>query len=268
VAVAILQEAFRRKQASRPGYSRRALARDLGLSAAFVSVLLRGKKIVPKDRLPEICRVFELDVHERAALISAVLLDDFSSNSVAGQRKRSTLAARKPCSENNKALLARWWNLAVLEGLTLPPPLNEPNALAPRLGLAPAQLREALDCLIALGLVERAGDGYIAKEEHLYAPTGRSKHEVREFHDQMIEKARHELAAKTADGDFHRRLITGFTFTVDPSRIEALKARLLEFLSDFAGEAAAGSNCSDVYQCNAQLFPLTARAEPLVELFK
>ena len=56
--------------------------------------------------------------------------------------------------------------------------------------------------------------------------------------------------------NFQRRLFTGFTFAFAPDRLDEAKNRILDFLSDLSSEMSQGS-CSEVYQCNVQLFPLT-----------
>lgn len=89
-----------------------------------------------------------------------------------------------------------------------------------------------------------------------YVPTGRSKAEVRQFHDQMIVKSRAELK-KTEAQDFTRRYITGATFALNSAQLEQLKSLVASFLNEIT-QAGAQGPCDEVYQCNVQLFPLTS----------
>ena len=259
----LLVRALKRKQITRKGYSRQALARDLGVSAAFVTNLLNGKKLPPKDRLSALCRHLELDVPERLALYKAVLLGgsrDLSSLKLFQSNLDET--KRKISSGPISGALANWWNLAVLEGLSLETPYNEVENLRRSLGISRVQLDKSLLQLKEAGAIEYHEGLPVKKETHLYIPTGRSKAEIRAFHEQMILKARQELTSKTLDEDFHRRLITGFTFALNPNCTDSIKQKILKFLDEIAQEASQGE-CHEVYQCNVQFFPLTSRSKPL-----
>ncbi len=252
----ILSAAFHRKQAAKPGYSQRALARDLGVSAAFVTKILSGKKNPPRSRLKTLSHLLELDLHDRSSLFQEVYLKQSGAESLPFFSRRKILKKRKTADVVNRSLITKWWNLALLEGLALQAPFNEPNLLRERLGLRQAEFESAMRCLIEQGVVELREGKYQKRDSHLYLPTGRSKKEVRDFHEQMIQLARTELTGKTADADFHRRLITGFTFSLNPALIEPLKEKILTFLDELATEATEG-DCTEVYQCNLQFFPLT-----------
>jgi uncharacterized protein (TIGR02147 family) len=248
----ILQAALRRKKLSNPAYSLRALARDLGVSPAFASKVMSGQKLPPRERLEKLCYLLELDVLEKEAIIKAVLLDSFGAKFVSGEA-RST--RRQTAEASSRQLLAHWANLAVLEGLTLDPPMNDLAALRERLGLSPAELKRALDTLAEAGLIALVGDHWEKKDRHLYLAGGRSKAEVRAFHMMMIEKGKAELQ-KTTQADYERRLVNGFTLALNPDHLERLKAKIIDFLDELSREAGEGVP-TDVYQCNVQFFPLT-----------
>lgn len=254
----LLLAAFRRKQAHHPGYSLRALARDLGVSATFVSNMLAGKQIPPRKRLARLCFVLELDVLEKEALVHALVVDPFSQKVLRSGKKKARrgVRPRETLPANPKGLLSSWTPIAILEGLTLAPPFNEPEALRARLGLGLASWKSALADLAAAGLIREKDGKWEKSQRHVYVATGRSREEVRRFHDQMIQKAREELLAKTTPEQFERRLITGFTFALAPEHLSRLKAKVVEFLDELSQEASEGT-CEEVYQCNFQLFPLT-----------
>lgn len=254
----ILQRAWRRKKSHQPNYSLRALARDLGVSAPFVSALMKGKRPPPKDRLEKLFVFLELDVHERRQLLQSVVFVGAPEQALPAPQRPKGLKARKEIGEE-KGLLQSWKNLAVLEGLTLDPPYNEIPYLAASLGLSEQEMRAILETLRSLGLAHEEKGKWRKKDELLYFSGGRSRQEVREFHDSLIQKAREELK-KADQKDYNRRLISGVTFTLNPRQLEVLKARLLAFLDEISQEAGTGP-CSEVYQCNVQLFPLTKNGQ-------
>jgi uncharacterized protein (TIGR02147 family) len=260
---ALLKSALKRKKLNSPGYSLRALARDLGVSAPFVSNVVSGKRFLPTERLNDFSRILELDVHERELLMRATREQTFGPEpeEVSSRKSRSNAGVRKTTEVKTKSLLSDWANLAVLEGLTLAPSPNQVDDLRTRLGLTPPQFKNALATLSALGLITTAEDGsYRKNDEHLYVAGGRSRKEVRDFHQMMIAKASAELRNKSAQEDYMRRLINGFTIAVNPSHIERLKIKMVEFMDQISQEASTGP-CSEVYQLNLQFFPLTKQAK-------
>jgi len=100
--------AFRRKKAVHPGYSLRALARDLGVSPAFVSNVFSGKRKPPRDRLEKLCYSLELDVLEKEVVIKALVLDPFSAKVVRAERRlrRKAREERETLSKSPGAFLS------------------------------------------------------------------------------------------------------------------------------------------------------------------
>ena len=256
---ALLRAALKRKQTVQPGYSLRALARDLGLSSAFVSCMLSGKRKPPQGRLEKICYFLELDVLEKEVLIKDLVLDDYSAKILRGARRlKKNARPRATLAGSSKGLLALWVNIAVLEGLSLKPPHCEPENLAARLGISWTDVQKILAELAADGLIVEEDGCWRKTSRLLYVAGGRSRQEIRAFHGQMILKAHDELTKKISQQDFERRLINGFTFAMAPAHLERLKAKVIEFLDEFVQEASDGA-CEDVYQCNFQFFPLTRK---------
>jgi len=256
----ILKSAFKRKQAQHPGYSLRALARDLDVSPAFVSGLLNGKKLPPKSRLEKLSYCLELDVLEKETLVKTVLLDRFSVRLV-NTKTKSPLKKwrhRKVSEVSTKNVLSSWVTIAVLEGLTLDEPFCQPESLQKRLGISPMEYEHAIQSLSSSSLIVEIDGKWKKKDEHLYLSSGRSRKEIREFHERMILKAREELMTKTSHEEFLRRLINGFTLAVNPAHMERLKTKIIRFLDELTQEASRGE-CVEVYQCNFQLFPLTKK---------
>lgn len=258
----ILLNAFNRKKARNPSYSKSALARDLGVSSAFVSNIFTAKKSIPAEMYDQFCYALELDSLEKNNLTEALILEK-NKNGRMFEAVKNTLATRKgsPTAERVSAemsvnLLTHWYYLAVLESLSTAAALAGPQEIAHRLGLSDYQLKDAIDFLSSHKMIEKKDGRWIKSESHLYFPVGRSKQSVRHFHKQMIEKAKHDLATKTTENDFKKRAFLGFTFSANPAHIEKIKAKLQTLLSEITIEAGEGP-CSEVYQCNLQLFPLS-----------
>lgn len=260
----LLQAAFKRKKMVNSRYSRSSLARDLGVSSAFVTNLFTGKKFPPKNRIQDLARLLEMDINERNELVQAYSVTKESSDSYRRLLKQAMTSPSR-ISERRKvvgiapSLLDRWYYLAVLEALATSFGSDE-EQIASRLGISKKQMTEAVSILERLKMISSANGLWIKNQPHLFVSTGRSQKDIRHFHSQMITKAQMELTGKTLDADFHRRLITGFTFSLNRERLEKLKSRIQEFLSEIAEEATDGV-CDDVYQMNLQFFPLSSGSQ-------
>lgn len=257
----ILKAAFKRKRATRRGYSANAFARDLGVTPTFVSNMLNGKKLPPRERINDISKILELDSTEKRSLIQSILLQKEASPLIRkylrDQVPPSARSLRVPVSPNTYNIFTRWWIIPILESLTLESPLNNGSSIIHRLGISSKDYEIGIKFLLNEGLIEKTNNGYVKKNSHLYFATGRSKRDIRQFHEQMIQKAR-EALTKVQEEDFQQRLITGFTFAMAPEHLEALKIRITQFLGEVSQEASDGQ-CDSIYQLNVQLFPLTSK---------
>jgi len=149
--------------------------------------------------------------------------------------------------------------------------------IAKRLGITVHQAKDGIATLSRTGFLKTDGSRWEKNKERLRFPTVASHPSVRKFHSQMISKAARHLNHATSKEDFARRLITGLTIAVNPEQIEAARAIIHKALYDVAEILTQGA-CTEVYQMNLQLFPLTSQlavqpsdatektAIPLVEL--
>lgn len=260
-AYKILASAFERKNLNNPSYSKNKLAKDLKVSGAFATQILSGKRQIPFERLKDLFIFLELDIFERQLVLKMMIKEsagnDVYENLILGDV--SGLESRQSLGTIKTGLLTHWWNLAVLEGLGLASDKSdkiEIQNLQKKIGISAFQMEETLKLLLNLGLVKKTNETYKKIENHSYVPTGRSRSEVRGFHKQMLEKAMNELVLKTSDQDFHKRLITGFTFAMNLKNTEEAKIKILKFLDEFTREFS-GEETTDIYQLSIQLFPLT-----------
>lgn len=122
----------------------------------------------------------------------------------------------------------------------------------PRLKLSSAQWDEAIAVLLDEGLIEQGKSYYQKKKDNIYIPNARSKAEIKQFHQQMIDKSKDELL-KQEQSDYERRLITGFTFSLNSNQVDVLKVKIYEFLNEISSSSTG--EIDEVYQLNVQFFP-------------
>ncbi len=255
----LLLEALRAKQKRNPAYSQRALARDLGVSAVFVSKILTGEKAIPNDRLKTVFKVLDMDSAAQAGFMRATLLNALPNNELKSLAQTSmSLNAKidlyKKEASTKFSVIRNWYNFAILDYLTCESLNTSEKSIAAYFGITETQVTQSLKGLEKEELIENKNGKWFKKNINTYFPTTKSHTEVREFHKQMIQKAFRELS-KTANADFEKRLITGFTVAVAPENLDKAKRMIVDFLGEISNALSDGK-CEEVYQCNIQLFPL------------
>lgn len=265
----LIKKFLLRKQEENPRYSLRALARDLKCSPSFLSEVLNSKKLSGKKKVPPswvkpLSTILNLDDISIADLKTAILqshLEGTGLEKLVDQnisRKVSKVNMAKPLNRKKVSLLSKWYYVAILDFLTLEGGPHGVNKIAHRLNLSTGAVREALQVLQKLELVEIDENQNLHKtDSHIRFPTAKSDPTVRGFHIQMIEKAKFEVMNKTKDSDFGRRLVTCSTIAADPKHTSRIKEKIQTFLAEIADEFSTG-HAQDLYQMNIQLFPLTS----------
>jgi len=248
----ILKKYFDKKKADGRGFSLRGLAKKMNVSPSFLTRVLKGEKSVPPKLLESL--KIHLDIEPE---VFSALLEQQPKKS---RKKVDTQLETWQLTEtNSQRILRQWFYLAILEFITLKDFNGEREQIAKRLGLGLTTVEVALNEMISLGLIE-VDNGRLKKTTaRLRWGSAKSLAVIRNFHDQMLEKAQEELRTKTSDEDYARRLISGITISAPRSKIEAAKQRLNECLHEIANDLTSDEDGTEVYQLSAQLFPLTTR---------
>lgn len=257
----LLNRAFLLKKKRNPGYSQRALARDLCVSPMFVTKLFTGKSAVPAQRLKQICSLLDMDttaqtVFYRSLIVHSLPSPELRKIALSTSRAESKLENYGQMPQKKFSVLSHWYNLAVLNLLTCDIDRNAAT-FARKLGITVAEVECSLELLKNLELATCENGVWQKTDLHMISPTTRSQAEVRNFHRLMIKKAYEELSRIGQDA-FDERLITGFTIAVNPDHLEEAKRIIFDTLSDLSDRLSQGA-CTEIYQCNVQLFPLTRK---------
>lgn len=256
----ILLKAFKAKVKVNGAYSQRALARDLGLSATFVTKILTGEKAVPSERYKKLFQVLNMDVSLQSLFIRSVVLESLPSSELRQMAKsafqsESRFENYQYESSKQFGVLKNWYNIPILNYLTCETRERSVSAIATYFGLTEQQVQHSLTEMEKIELVRQVEGVWSKTSQHNYFPTTKSSEIIRDFHRQMIKKSYEELS-KIAPDDFEKRLITSFSIAANPEHIEPTKKRIADFLGELSHELSEGS-CQEVYQCNIQFFPLT-----------
>jgi uncharacterized protein (TIGR02147 family) len=264
-AVEILGDILVQRSQRNPSYSLRALARDIECSPTFLSLVLSGKRRLSLQRAKQISQSLQLPDHTKNILLRAVatealsqdtreLLDPFKA---ASESMNNPLDTYFDVVEDRETLLKHWYHVAILDLASTKNFKPDTDWIAKRLGISGLEARDAVNRLIRLGLVEVKGAKWRKTENRIFVKTKNSQKAIREFHQQMAQRAIEVMKASDAQKDFEARSISGITMAIDPSRVEKARKMIAKFQDSLADLMTEGSNCTEVYQLNVQFFPLT-----------
>lgn len=261
----LLESYLERKKAAQSGYSMRAFARDLGVSPAFVSLVLKGKKKLPIRLLGRTVKVLDLDLESAHALKNSCLPEGLAEGLINGYsfpEEGESVPAMSWAIQDKRKLkaLRHWFYVAILDFTTCDDYDGSVTTIAFRLGLSVPTVEVALRELLGLGLLVEKDGKLVKSTLDIRLASSQSQADIRRFHSQLLDKAKEELATKTSDEDFSRRLITGITIAANPEKIEIAKKMLSDCLHEIAALTKDGS-ATEVYHLAAQFFPLTHRRE-------
>lgn len=251
----VLRRALVDRVARNPAYSLRAFARDLGISHAYMSLVLSGKRPIPLKRAVGFSQAMGLSQQDSLAFLDSCRRAQFD-------RKVEAAPAKAPRPADSDffqvqldqfRFLSEWYHVAILDLTVLDDFQPSERWVADRLGLTLEEVRSAVARLKRLGLLSVARGKWKKRHRHFRVTPAESTDAIRRFHGQMIEKA---LAALASPELFESRDITGITMAVNPSRLPEAKKRIQKFRRSLMRYLTRGE-CTELYQMNVQVFPLT-----------
>ena len=258
----LIQSAIELKRKKNLNYSNNAIARDIGVSSSFFSVLINGRKKIPTKLIVKLFSLLEIDDFTQTEILRGILSEKYQGTIF--QNLVKEIDSKNPSAflsvlRSDSHILQKWYILPVLEYLSCEPKRQEFDYIAQMLSISPLDVEEAFLILEGEDLIVKNEQGFYYKTEpYTRVPTTQSENAIRHFHSQMIHKSVEHLDNFTDLESFKNRLITGITVATNPGNIEGVKQFLEKALHD-AGLSLSQGDCKEVYQLNIQLFPLTER---------
>lgn len=260
--VDFLNAAFKAMQKQNPRFSLRAWAKQLDLShVAMLSMVLNSKRRLLPSLSSKISQSFlkaaRFSENEARYFDMLVLFSNATTNDekLFYQRILASLRPDQTFSDlelDHFRIVSDWYHLAIVEMTMLKNFNPDLQWISLRLGgsVNEGQVKEAIDRLIRIGLLERTADGILRKMKSHYAtPTDISNEAIRKYHTQMIEKSL--IALKTQSVE--ERDITAHILTTSKDKLPEAKKMIRHFRRKLANflETPKGDA---VYQVNIQLF--------------
>lgn len=263
--VRFIRDRFLEKRKANPQYSIAAYARDLGLSASFLSRLLAGDRPLTVKLAVQIASVFELS----SATVDEWVLSVISASgkhSKIPRKLKETLTQKKSLKQNHPIhfydmerfkAISQWYHFAILSLTFVEGFKSDATWISKRLGISRVEANDAIERLLELGLLERREGRLHQTETMLYVDQKKPDLAIRKYHQAMCEKAR--LALEDASPEaFDQQYFSGISLAFDRQRMPEFKEKLKRVSQELM-HSNVGDAYSDVYHLNIQLFPVTTK---------
>ena len=253
----ILRSEFIDRCKRNPRYSVRAMARNIGISPAFFSQVLSGRRELSEkkgntigkslgwssgqiDLFVDLIRLSKTTDSERRAK----LLHDLSLGDAQNRLKKFFGISLKGFT-----VVSDWYNFAILELLDLSAAQSSPAWIAARLGITKTHVETAICSMLELGLLERAGST-LKKTKNCNVGEVPSA-AIRKFHSQHLD------IAKTAINDqpFEMRHFSGMTMAIESSKYDLAVKKIAAFRKELES-LLDGPKRDKVYHLGVQLYRL------------
>ncbi len=260
---AYLRDVYAHRKAASRAFSYRSFGRRVGLrSPNHLKRVIDGERPLTEEMAPRYAAALDLDADETeyfCALAAFSRAGTASEKSSAYQRLASSRGYRRVqrLEARHAAYHERWYVPVIRELAALPDFVADPGTIAARLipPIGRAEAQEALDTLVALGMLAPDADGRLRPAQSVVStgPETRGVHIFR-YHRAMLERAAGSMDLVPPD----LRDISSLTFCTSEEGLRELKSRIQKFrreLVAFLSEHEAGGD--RVVQLNVQVFPLS-----------
>jgi uncharacterized protein (TIGR02147 family) len=260
---AFLRDFCREKKASERSFSLRAFAKRAGIrSFNYLSLVIKGERDLSAQMAVRFARGCSLPPPQADYFCEIVT---FGQAKTAEERNRAyeRLGRFRRFREAHRlepaqaAYHSAWYIPAIRELVALPDFHNDARWIAGRLTppISPAQARDAIETLCALGLLVRDAKGGLRQAEPLVTTgAGPLGHHVVNYHRAMMVQAARALDEVPRE----QRDISALTLCVSERGLASLRERLRTFRQELLQLAELEGPPERVVQLNLQLFPLSA----------
>lgn len=249
---------FNKRVVNNRNYSIRAFARDMLVSPANLSKVLRGQRGFSHKTLTIVAR--KLQLNESEAQLLRDLTDSQFAKSVIkkNQAKKRLLTShfvQLQIEREKVELISNWQHLALLSLLEVKGFRSDLDWMAGQLKLTKRTVKEALQNLINVGAVKVENGIYKSRGYLFVDPKGIPSEAVKEFHRQVIGKAKEAIDSQGLD----ERELFSLMFCFDITKMKAAKAKISKFRQEFEEEFGPNikSEGQHVYGLSLQFFNLT-----------
>lgn len=257
----ILSNEFFERRSRNSSYSLRAFARDLDLPASNLSLILKKKKGMSGTTAKQVAKKLGLSKTEQEIFCQIVEREHSRSKLVRENAAKSI----EENSQINTSLtmdamrvLGNWHYFAIIELFRTSTFHDQSVAvIAKALMIKDTDVKEAIETLLKLELIEIKKKKYHAVKDYNWSPDGIPSDIIRRFHEKMLNKSKESLFTQSVD----ERDFTSMMLSVDKSDLPEAKKVIRQFIKSFTEKFSDKPTSDRIYTLNIQLFNLTQGLE-------
>lgn len=255
-----LKDYFDYEQACDPRLSLRLLAKRIMpalASSGLLSGVLKGKKNLGYRLRKRFAIALKLKSREADYFD---LLVEFNQardlkekEALFAQLSRFTSSKAKTLGEGKHRFFTRWYYTVVWNYFGINQKQKNPAIIAQAIHppLTTAQVSEAIELLLNLGLIKKLANGYAVTENHLKTEPEFRAMEATQYNLQFLELAGQALYSVEPT----KRLFNTMVFSVSRSTVDKLRDRMLAFQEEAQEIINLDSGSECIYTWGFQLYP-------------
>lgn len=245
------------------GYSLRAMARALGLSASVLSDIHNGKKNLSSNKAYLTAQKLDLKAKERDYFCTLVELgrskEPESSAQILDRLDRMNPGRKVTAIEIDKfSLISEWYYLPILAMVDLSDFVLTPENVSSRLGITALQARTAIEKLLRIGFLKWEKGKYVRSFVNGEFHSPGYHRGLRSFHRQMFHRSIESLYRQAPQ----ERVIGTETFAVDPKILPEIEMLYQQFVQELQRLLDSPEKKSEVYHLSFHCFRLTHGSSP------
>lgn len=252
----------------RKSYSQRAFARDLELSVSTLNEYLRGQLKLSEARISTLSKIIGLNMEQRnhwMDLIKSETAKDVQLKQEAKLRVDSRLSAQThSISLDQFKLVSNWYHFGYTELLKMDAvKYSSVTKAAKALGIKPLEMNKAVQRLLRQGLITQNDQGIFAANDSYRMGDSVPSLAIRQFHKQMITKAKSALDEQPMDTRFASSTLVALPQAEVENIMADIKTLALRYLDKNLNSASRSSKVKKekLYCMTVQFFNLLQEEE-------
>jgi uncharacterized protein (TIGR02147 family) len=250
----------------RAHFSFRFFAKMAGFTSPnYLKLVMEGKRSLSSDGIEKFLKALKLKGTEARFFRLLVLANQASTPEERDFYTRQVLKTRvvrelKPLSEAQYDYYTKWYHLPLRELVLRSDFRHDPKWIADQFtpSLTEAQVRDGLQLLETLGLIEKNAEGAFCQTQAALTTGDEVVNQaVSNYHRQMIALGAEAIERFPAD----KRDISSLTVGVSKMMAEKIKVMIQDFRKELIAVMSEDKNVEKIMQINFQVFPLTKNGD-------
>lgn len=243
-------------------FSYRYFARLGGFkSGNILKIVIDGEINIKEDTIAKFCKALKLNKEESLFFKNLVFFNQAASSSEKVKYSKELLRSKtyqkiNPLSEAQYRYFDLWYYPVIRSLVVLQDFKEEPLWIAQKINppITPREAKEAIDNLLALGLLSRNETGQLVKSNPTITTTNNIiSSSLAHYHREMMKKASESIDRHSRD----RRDLSVLTLEVSEESIKIIKELSEKFRKDIIEIVSKENNPDQIFQLSTYLFPAT-----------